>query len=203
MEKQTVLILGAGSDIAAETKHLLEKNYQVIALTRQDLDLQDPGAASTISKMLHSVQPDVVINTAGIFGHNDVDFHSTMTVNLGSNWWVIKHYLDHPPQKVVKFIMLGSSTYKQGRKKYVLYAASKAALYNMWQGASEALEHTKVLLALINPVRVDTKMVRHLKTADQNNYLSAADVAVEIMRTIENISCSRSIDIDYDHKSRW
>ena len=95
--------------------------------------------------------------------------------------------------------MLGSSVYKQGRRNFILYAASKAALFNMWQGASEYVSEN-LKLGLINPVHVLTKMVAHKPHKNPEICLEPIDVAVEI-KNLCSMAESRYIDIDYKRKA--
>jgi len=190
------LVIGANSDIARSAIDLLKDEYHIVAVDRKVIDLADSTSEMRISMALAMSNPDVVVNCAGIFKDNaDADYDTTFDVNLKSNWSVIKHYMDNPPDKLVRFIMLGSSVYKQGRRNFILYAASKAALFNMWQGASEAVgENLK--LGLINPVHVHTKMVAHKPHPNPEICLEPVDVAQEI-KNLCSMTESRYIDIDY------
>ena len=197
---KTALIIGANSDIAKSAIELLQDEYRIIAVGRTVIDLADPTSAMRISMALAMAEPDVVVNCAGVFKDNaDADYDTTFDVNLKSNWSVIDHYIKNPPEKPVKFIMLGSSVYKQGRRNFILYAASKAALFNMWQGASEAVSDN-VKLGLINPVHVHTKMVAHKPHKNPEICLEPVDVAREI-KNLCAMTESRYIDIDYKGKA--
>jgi len=193
---KTALIIGSNSDIAQAAMELLKDEYHIVAVNRKVIDLADPTSELRINMALTMATPDVVVNCAGVFMDNaDADYDTTFDVNLKSNWSVIKHYMDNPPDKLVRFIMLGSSVYKQGRRNFILYAASKAALFNMWQGASEAVNEN-VKLGLINPVHVHTKMVAHKPHPNPEICLDPIDVAVEI-KNLCSMTESRYIDIDY------
>lgn len=194
------VIIGANGDIAQSAIGLLQDEYQIVAIDRKVIDLSDPTSELRINMALTISNPDVIINCAGVFKDNaDADYDTTFDVNLKSNWSVIKHYLDNPPNKPVKVIMLGSSVYKQGRRNFILYAASKAALFNMWQGASEAIDEN-VKLGLINPVHVLTKMVAHKPHPTPEICLEPVDVAKEIKNLCSMVE-SRYIDIDYKRKA--
>ena len=190
------LIIGANSDIACSAIDLLKDEYHIVAVDRKVIDLADSTAELRINMALTMSNPDVVVNCAGVFKDNaDADYDTTFDVNLKSNWSVIDHYIKNPPAKPVKVIMLGSSVYKQGRRNFILYAASKAALFNMWQGASEAVSEN-VKLGLINPVHVLTKMVAHKPHPNPEICLEPIDVAQEI-KNLCSMTESRYIDIDY------
>ena len=190
---KTAVIIGSNSDIAKSAAELLADQYHVISIPRRVIDLTDATSDVKLKMALTLAQADVVINCAGIWGDNTIDYDLVFDVNLRSNWTVIKHYLDSPPNKPVKFIMLGSSCYQQGRRNFILYASSKAALYNMWQGASEFCPPT-LKLGLINPVRVNTKMIAGQPYKEGT--LEAVDVAQKIVELC-NMTESVSIDMDY------
>jgi NAD(P)-dependent dehydrogenase (short-subunit alcohol dehydrogenase family) len=112
---------------------------------------------------------------------------------------VAQYYFDAKPSKLVKFISIGSSTYKQGRMRFILYASSRAALYNMWQGTSEAApENFK--WGLINPVRVNTKHVAG--QPPKEGTLEADDVAAVIEEMVRNMTESYSVDMDYKKEAK-
>lgn len=196
---KTALIIGSRSDIAVSVQAKLQHNYQLVNIDRTMVDLCDDISDNQIRHLLSQHSPDVIINCAGVFGDNTVDYDTVMNVNLRSNWSVIKYYIDNPPDKTVKFVMIGSSTHSQGRKNYILYAASKGALYRMWQGASEFVS-PNLLLGLINPVRVNTKMVSHLQHPTPELCLEAEDVANQIVKMCVDMTASESVDMDYKRK---
>lgn len=196
---KTAVIIGSNSDIAKSAIELLQADYKIIPIDRTVVDLSREAAYSELQFIIKTSNPDVVINCAGVFGDNTADYDLTFDVNLKSNWAVIKHYIDNPPAKPVKFIMLGSSVYKQGRRNFILYAASKAALFSMWQGASEFVNEN-LKLGIINPVHVHTKMVAHRPHANPDICLEPIDVAREIINLC-GMSESRYIDMDYKGKA--
>lgn len=177
---QRALIIGGNSDIAQETIRLLGKEWNVATVTRNFGDLADLHTRAKLSGLLYTMQPDVIIHCAGVFGGNDLEFTPTFRINTESAWWPIRYYLDHPPLKLVRIILIGSSCYEHGRRNYILYAASKAALHSIWQGSSEAVADT-VKIGIIHPVRVNTKMVADHPHHSPHLCLTAEDVAREII----------------------
>lgn len=190
-----LLVLGGNSDIAKAAVKRLEKDFEVVSLDRSNLDLNSENATAEIRGFLSSENPDVILHCGGIFEFNDVaEFDSTFNVNTKSHWAVIKYYFDAKPEKLVRLISIGSSTYKQGRRNFILYAASRSALYSIWQGSSEfAPENFK--LGLINPVRVNTKHVAG--QPPKEGTLEADDVAAVIENMALNMTESYSVDMDY------
>lgn len=190
-----LLILGGNSDISKAAATLLEKEFEIISLDRKKLDLNGENATDEIQGFLSRNNPDVILHCGGIFQFNDVaEFDSTFNVNLRSHWTVAKYYFDVKPTKLIRFISIGSSTYKQGRMRFILYASSRAALYSMWQGGIEfAPQNFK--WGLINPVRVNTKHVIGLPP--KLGALEPVDVAKVIAIMALSMTESYSVDLDY------
>jgi short-subunit dehydrogenase len=95
--------------------------------------------------------------------------------------------------------MLGSSCYDQGRQLYPLYSASKAALYNLWESARDALKGTNISIDLINPVRTLTKMATANKAIDPSlPYLRPEQVADAITNLVTNNLTSSCIDMTFE-----
>ena len=154
-----------------------------------------------INSLLTNGQPDVTVNCAGIFENGyEITHASTMNINFGSNWSIVRHYLDPANQiRPCRVIMLGSSCYDQGRQLYPLYSASKAALYNLWQSARDAFEDTNISIDLINPVRTLTKMATANKTIDPSlPYLRPEQVADAITNLVTNNEPSSCINMTFE-----
>lgn len=197
---KTALVIGSNSDIAQAAIGLIQSQYNIVPVDRKTVDLSAQDATELIRGLLAQHNPDVIIHCGGVFHDNNLtsDFDTTFDVNVKSHWAVIRYYIDHPPEKPVNFVMIGSSTYKQGRRNFILYAASRSAQFSMWQGASEYCS-PNFRLGLINPVRVNTKHVAHIKHPNPEICLEAIDVAREIERLCY-AETSQCIDMDYKKK---
>ncbi len=190
--KKTAVIFGGTSGIGAATANLLSNSgYQVKVVTRQDIDLFDADSPNKISKLLSEVNPDVIINSAGFFGTNTDTHDKIMAVNFGSNWSIIRHYMTNRPSKPTTIVMVGSVCYDSGKKEYMVYAASKAALYSLWQGAKDYFKSDSMVISLINPQRTKTPMTMH-RINPSLNYHDADEVAEEILKLV-NSDVSTSI----------
>jgi 2-C-methyl-D-erythritol 4-phosphate cytidylyltransferase len=190
--KKTAVIFGGTSGIGAATASLLSNNnYETLIISRKDINLFDAQSADQIFKLLSDINPDVVINSAGFFGTNTEPHDKIMAVNFGSNWSIIRHYMTIRPSKPVTVIMVGSVCYDSGKKEYMVYAASKAALYSLWQGAKDYFESDSIVISLINPQRTKTPMTMH-RINPTLNYHEAEDVAEEILKLV-NSGISTSI----------
>ena len=189
------VVFGAHGGIGtATTEHFLAAGYTVVPVTRKLVDFAQLNSYNAVSELLMNHQPDVVVNCAGHFDRTNIEPHSmTFDVNVGSNWAVIQHYMNNVPKKPVHVVMVGSSAYKSGRKNYMLYSASKAAVYNLWQGAGEYFLNSTVCVSLINPVRTRTAMIG---TDVAGPCLEPADVAEEILN-IASTTKNQVVDMNY------
>jgi 2-C-methyl-D-erythritol 4-phosphate cytidylyltransferase len=202
MTRPAVAIFGAGGGIGSAVRRLFDPaEYKIVDVDRAIIDLKLPDADQEIHKFLSVLDPDIVINCAGVFvsGHLS-DHQETMSVNVGSNWSIMRHYLYTGNQKKpVNLVMVGSSSYTGGRKQYPLYSASKAALYNLWQGVSESLAGTDIRVHLVNPVRTLTRMATGGKAADPAlDYLLPEQVAQEIFKLATESVTSKCVDITFE-----
>lgn len=180
------LVFGTTSDIGQAIITELESlGYcPVIHVSRNIIDFADPTSDQKVKTLLDVVNPDVIVNSVGVFEGNNTTHHNAMNVNFGSCWSIVKYYINNKQQNV-KIIFIGSSAYKKGRKDYMVYSASKAALYNLWEGATDFFKGTGISINLINPVRVNTKMIKDLFDPKMD-YLEPIDVAKEVVKVIRN-----------------
>jgi short-subunit dehydrogenase len=203
MKKPIACIFGHKGGIGSAAKNaLLAQGYRIIPVHREVLDLNGKDADSQIDSLLTNGQPDVVVNTAGVFYNGWQQNHQeTMNVNVGSNWSILRHYMNPDNQtKSTRIIMVGSSSHSGGRKLYPLYSASKAAVYNLWQSVSQALEDTNITIDLVNPVRTLTRMstTNGRKIDPALDYLKPEQVAERIMQLVNENLPSRCIEMTYE-----
>jgi len=192
--KRTVVIFGASGGIGQATKTaFLDAGYSVIPVSRNLIDFEQSGAELQIQEFLGYAEPNVVVNCVGHFGTNDESAGTTMNINFNSNWAIVQHYLKKP--QAVRIIMVGSSAYKSGRKDYMVYSASKAALYNLWQGARDAFADMPVQVDLINPARTKTQMVAPF--SNELDYLEPEEIAKWILQLDQSNDPSKCVDITF------
>jgi 2-C-methyl-D-erythritol 4-phosphate cytidylyltransferase len=202
MKKPTALIFGDTGGIGQATRSCFyNSGYRIIPVSRGILDFNKPTSDQQIQSLLTNSQADVVINCTGVFVNGwQQDHKETMNVNFGSNWSILRHYMNPINQShSLRVIMVGSSSYTGGRKLYPLYSASKAALYNLWQGVCDALENTPITVDLVNPVRTLTRMATAGKTVDPDlDYLKPEQVAKQIYQLVKEDQPSRCIDMTFE-----
>jgi short-subunit dehydrogenase len=203
MKKPIACIFGYNGGIGQATKNAFKaQGYKIIPVHREVLDLNAKDADRMIDSLLTNGQPDVIVNTAGVFYNGWQQEHQeTMNVNVGSNWSILRHYMNPDNQtKPTRIIMVGSSSHSGGRKLYPLYSASKAAVYNLWQSVSQALVDTDVVVDLVNPVRTLTRMSTDggKKIDPALDYLQPEQVAERIMQLVNENLPSRCIEMTYE-----
>jgi len=198
---KTVVIFGASGGIGGATaKRFADQDYRVITVSRDYLDFESANSHSDVAKLLNQAQPDVVVNSAGVFVNGYVNtHHTTMNVNFGSNWSVISYYMALKGlSKTTRVIMVGSSSYTGGRQQYPLYSASKAALYNLWESARDYFGDSEIVVDLVNPVRTRTRMASAGKSFDPAlDYLEPDQVADEIFKLAESDLPSACVDMTF------
>lgn len=182
--KKIVVIFGARSGIGAEVrKQYLDAGYRVVPVNSSTVDFTKPTSDQQIAEILNC-SPDIVVNCAGHFGDNTELHNKTMDINFGSNWSIVRYYIEHPSTKPVSIVLVGSSAYKSGKKNYMLYSASKAALHNLWEGAKEFFGEQGITVNIVHPVRTRTPMVApYNPTLDYLDPVVVAQMIVEVSQT--------------------
>jgi short-subunit dehydrogenase len=194
--KKTVAIFGSTGGIGSATRQaFLDDGYTVIPVSRNLIDFSSEKADEYIQEFLKNCVPDVIVNCVGHFDQNDAPAATTMNVNFNCNWSIVRHYLDKK-DITVKIIMIGSSACRYGRKDYIVYAASKAALLSLWQGANEIFDGSSVSVNLINPVRTKTPLTEK-QFGVNDRYLETSYVANEILQLANSSADSKCIDLTY------
>jgi 2-C-methyl-D-erythritol 4-phosphate cytidylyltransferase len=200
MRKPRAVIFGAKGGIGAAARQMfLDQGWQTIPIDSGQLDFDRPDSYQKLQELLDNAEADVIVNSVGVFqnGYSN-DHQTTMNVNFGSNWHIIRYLETHRAMSVT-VIMLGSSSYTRGRKLYPLYSASKAALFNLWQSARDQFVDTNIRIHLLNPVRTLTPMATAGKPADPDlDYLEPRQVAVEIFRLSDPSCVSSCVDMTFE-----
>ena len=70
MNKKKILILGCSGGLGREIKKLLKKkNYKLYLFSSKNLDFLKKNFKKKITFILKDIDPDVIINSAGVFGN--------------------------------------------------------------------------------------------------------------------------------------
>lgn len=197
MNKKVVIFGARGGIGTACREAFLAAGYTVVPVNSNGVDFTQADSYKKASVIL-DWEPDVVVNCAGHFDNTNTEKHTTtFDINVGSNWAIIQHYMTKPPTKPVKIVMVGSSAYRGGRRDYILYSASKAALYNVWQGACDYFSESTVAIGLINPVRTRTPMIDMTTTA----FCYEPEEVAELILKIASSDTNQLVDMKYPEET--
>jgi len=191
MPDKTVLLFGASGGIGSAVYNTLTTGgYPVISITKEQVNFTS-DCQLQVDKLLVDIRPSIVVNCAGIFGNNTDNWHNIMAVNFGSNWNLIQHYMTNASTDPVRIIMLGSISYKQGQKWSMVYSASKAAVFSLWQASKEYFAGSVVTVDLVNPQRTRTAMTesRYNPNLPYHDPQEVADEILALIRSNGNSSC--------------
>jgi NAD(P)-dependent dehydrogenase (short-subunit alcohol dehydrogenase family) len=200
MKKPRAVIFGAKGGIGAATRQVfLDYSWQTIPVDSGQLNFDQPDSYEKLTELLDNAEADVIVNSVGVFENGyTADHNTTMNVNFGSNWNLVR-YLEANRDSNVRVVMIGSSSYDAGRKLYPLYSASKAALFNLWQSARDQFADSSIRIHLLNPVRTLTPMATAGKEIDPNlDYLQPEQVAREIFRLCQPECVSSCVNMTFE-----
>ena len=153
-----ILILGAKGDLAkAIYKNIDKVNNSIYKLEKKNIDFLNSNSQKKLFLFIKRIKPDVIINCIGYFDTNKGDFDKIIKSNLYPTWLLIKYYLKNKECEV-KIVSIGSSSYNQPRKNYILYTAAKTALNNIQASAKELFIRTKINFYVINPPAMKSRM---------------------------------------------
>lgn len=153
------LVFGAGGGIgSAVCSELGRQGHWVTEIDRNQLDCSKADLEQRVSSIIDAHSPDWIFNCIGVLGTNQDNYREVFDANFGSNWAIVKHYLEHTDAQV-QIVLVGSAVHNQPRRNSILYAASKSALHNLWQSTEDIFIGTGVNIGLIHPPRVNTKML--------------------------------------------
>lgn len=191
----TILIIGSNSDIAKNiSKKFDDKKYNIINLQRSDIDFNEKASTSKIFEILNGYKPDTIINFVGVLGDNLDDYEAVFNANFKSNWDIIRYFIKNEVSHPIKFLMIGSSSYSSGRKAYMLYSASKAALYNLFLSACGYFSQSNLVVGLVNLPRVKTKMISHLLNPE-SDFMEIEEASNFIVDFLLNLKFNTSVDL--------
>ena len=202
MKKPRAVILGASGGIGAAARQtFLDQGWVTLPIDSGQINFDRDDSYEKLTELLDNAEADVIINSVGVFENGyTADHRTTMAVNFGSNWDIVR-WLQANRQQKVSVVMIGSSSYNAGRRLYPLYSASKAALFNLWQSARDQFADTDIRIHLLNPVRTLTAMASIGKEIDpQLPYLQPKRVAEEIFRLCEPERVSSCVDMTLEDK---
>lgn len=153
-----ILILGANGELAKSIyKNIDKANNKIYKSEKKNINFLNSDSQKKLFLFIKKIKPDVIINCIGYFDTNKGDFDKIIKSNLYPTWLLIKYFLKNKECEV-KIVSIGSSSYNQPRKNYILYTAAKTALNNIQASAKELFIRTKINFYVINPPAMKSRM---------------------------------------------
>ena len=152
LNNKKILIIGANSYLAKEVIKIIDKSrFSIIKIYKTKLNFNKNYKSLKLKKILENTKPNIIINFIGKFSINQEANQNILISNILPTWEIIKYFQTYKSRKHVKIIILGSSSFKSPRKKYMLYAATKSALNSLCKSAEEFFANSKVSIKIYNP----------------------------------------------------
>lgn len=171
-EKDWNVIATARRPAGADDLVALQKRYPKLVIEK--LDVTDHAGIEALAEQYSNQNIDVVINNAAVLGDLpsqtvgglDYDlFEQVMAVNVYGPLKVAEAFSDHvqgsEQKKIVSITSgLGSIAFAQRMGGFYYYRMSKAALNMGMQGLRADLSKRGIIVSLVSPGMVDTKLLR-------------------------------------------
>ncbi len=152
LKNKTILIIGSNSTLAKEFFKIIDNTkFNIIKVNRKYLNFNENYNSLKLRKILDRFKPDFILNFIGKFSVNKSANRNILFSNILPTWEIIKYFQFKKVKKKINIIILGSSSYKSSRKKYILYAASKSGLNSLCKSAKEFFLKTNVSIKIYNP----------------------------------------------------
>ncbi len=166
MKKRTVLLTGASRGIGQSIYNLLEKDYEIIAPAREELDLSDNASIESFIKKNKSLKIDIIINNAGINSPQwieeitDENLGNTIQINLVAPIRLIRGFVEYMKKnKYGRIINISSAFGIVARGKQVLYASTKHAINGVTKALALELAQYNILVNSVCPGFTKTDLV--------------------------------------------
>lgn len=180
-EAATALVTGGSRGIgAAVVLELSRAGFEVVAPSREQLDLSDVGQVEDFARRNAALNPRVLVLNAGENNPTDIEVLSTehwsrtMDVNLNSAFVLIREFAPRMVQQGGGWITALSSCYSiRSRRGRAPYSASKAALNSLVRSAAVEYAEGQVLVNAVAPGFVMTDLTRQNNDADGIRQLEA------------------------------
>ena len=186
MIKKKILIFGSDSTLAKKICSAGSKKFLFKKINKKKLNFNDLNAPKRIIKILSKDESDIILNCSGVLGDNTLKYEHVFNTNFGSNWEIAKYYINQTKiNKKITILFIGSTAYKTGKKNYLLYSSSKAALHNLYQGAKKILTEKKIKLLIYHPTRMRTKMIKKMSLFERKSAINPMTEAKKIINLLD------------------
>lgn len=190
-----LIITGRNETDLLQTKNEVEK-YNVLC-SIIEADLSSPGAPASIIREVIKVygQLDVVINNAGVASSMSVAetsyelWDEVFAINARAPFFICKEaipYLKRSSKPII--INIGSVVDFKGYINQSVYASSKHALAGFTKVLAKEVQNDGILVHLISPGGVNTKMVHEMRPDIDGEKLIQPE---EIAELVEFLLCRK------------
>lgn len=174
-----VLITGGSRGIGFETaKYLKTQNYEIIAPTRNELDLNNLSSVKSYIKSNHKLKLYALINNAGVNNPEwiekieDKNLLETINVNLIAPIMLCRGFVPNlKKSKQAHIVNISSMFGLISRGKQSLYSSSKFGLVGLTKALAIELAQNNILVNCISPGFVKTDLTLR-NTPSKNAYLA-------------------------------
>ena len=188
---KVIVFGGTGGIGSCLIEQLNAEGFNVVSIARNSLNFLSIDYDNLLTSYLANIKPDWIFNCAGLFSLTSSEYRDIFDVNFGSNLSLVNYYLNNNHAQV-KLIMLGSSAHNSGRKKYMAYSASKAAVHNLWLSARDAFQNTNIKVGIAHFGPVSTGMIH---STSKSTAMDPTYVADHLIRFCKNMNSSKLIQI--------
>ena len=178
---KNILILGSDSDLAKNLfKNINKSKNKIYRINKKKINFLNNDCKKKLFFCLKKIKPNIIINCVGFFDTNSGNYNKILQINIYPFWLLIKYFFLNKNSKV-KIMTIGSSSFNKPRKNYILYAAAKTAINNIYLSAKELFKDTNIKFHIINPPSMKTKMRKKVIKLLNLNYNLPSALDVEII----------------------
>jgi len=206
LKNKIIIIFGASRGIGKEIFNTAKMlGAKVYGFSRSNgVDVRDYNSIINVYKNVLEKEKriDFIVNTAGVLktgiltARKEDSILEEMTINFLGAVNVVKAAASIIKSEKLSILLFASSSYTRGRPLYSIYSASKAAVVNFMQAASDELRDKNIFINVLNPERTATPMrYENFGPEPENELLSAEFVAKVALKILCSDITGQVIDV--------
>ena len=201
-----LFLTGRNNEKLSSLKNELENDVSEIKIDFEDADLSD---ADEIQKLIEKVKGafsniDILVNCAGVFPVKLLsdstidDFENCFSVNVKAAFVLCKEFSQGMiSKKWGRIVNIASSGAYNGRRKTVIYRASKHALLGLSRSLHSELKEYNVRTFCVSPGSIKTPMGKSVTGQNYETFLNPNEIAELIVHLVsfDNEMISQEIQL--------